>query len=294
MGWKLAEKPKTQMVTKVLAKSFAEMDPAPHDRPLSERRLMVYQKLLAAGLFRPVTWAVATCKETGGTYRVNGKHTSTLLSGLDKLPEFYVTIERYLCDTLEDVAKLYSTFDSNMQSRSSRDIYLSFAGTVTELKGLPARTIQACATGMSYHLLGEVAHARSQPADRAELLLEHPEFVIWVHKVAGGGNLTNRSQVMHRLPVVAAMFGTWTKAKAAATEFWTAVRDESGAKPDLPDRKIARWLVTSSLSKKEYARIRKAGERETYVKCLHAWNAWRNETATSLQYHPDAKVPAIS
>src|SRR4051812_22803639 len=111
MGWKLTGRPKTQKVTKALAKAFVDMEAAPHDRPLSERRLQVYEKLLYMGEFRPVTWASAYCVETGETYRVNGKHTSIMLSGLEVLPDFFVTIEEYECDTLQDVAKLYSTFD---------------------------------------------------------------------------------------------------------------------------------------------------------------------------------------
>lgn len=109
MSWKLISRPKTQKVTKALAKQFAEMDAAPHDRPLSERRLQVYTRLLNEGQFRPVAWTLATCRETGGTYRINGKHTSVMLSNLEDIPEFYVTIEEYSCDTLEDVARLYAT-----------------------------------------------------------------------------------------------------------------------------------------------------------------------------------------
>jgi hypothetical protein len=112
--YQLKGKPVTQRVTKKLAAEFAEMDPAPRDRPLSERRLSVYRSLWSRGLFRPCTWARAYCAETGGLYRVNGKHTSTLLAGLSEIPEFYVTVEDYQCDTLEDVAHLYGTFDSRL------------------------------------------------------------------------------------------------------------------------------------------------------------------------------------
>jgi hypothetical protein len=29
-----------------------------------------------------------------------------------------------------------------------------------------------------------------------------------------------------------------------------------------------------------------------FVKCLHAWNAWRRDTVTDLKYHAQAKIPA--
>jgi hypothetical protein len=34
-------------------------------------------------------------------------------------------------------------------------------------------------------------------------------------------------------------------------------------------------------------------DREFYVKCLHAWNAWRRGEETSMPYYPDKPAPAI-
>src|SRR5262249_19606940 len=132
MPWKLVGRPKTIRMTRSFAQEFAQMDPCPHDRPLSERRLSAYRALFLEGTFRPCTWARAYCEETRGWYRVNGKHTSTILSMMENIPEFYVTVEEYQCDSLNDVARLYATFDSKLQSRNARDIYISFAGTVPE------------------------------------------------------------------------------------------------------------------------------------------------------------------
>lgn len=114
MGWQLDGIPKTYKVTPKLATEFAEMEAVNIDRPLSERRLQVYERQVHSGGFRPVTWAKAYCTETDAIYRVNGKHTSTLFSRLPKelLNDLHVIIEEYICDTLGDVANLYSTFDS--------------------------------------------------------------------------------------------------------------------------------------------------------------------------------------
>lgn len=296
MTWRLIDRPKTQKVTKALAKTYAEMEPAPHDRPLSERRLAVYEKLLTAGEFRPVTWASAICKETGGVYRVNGKHTSVLLSGLDKVPEFYVTVEEYECDDLSDVAQLYATFDSKMQSRTSRDINMSFAATVPVLKDLPAYCINLAVGGMSYWQWKE-GQVNAQLAERAEQLLEHPEFVVWLAGVfssgeTGGKPTRSHSRHLQRVAVVAAMFATWQKAQKQSTQFWEAVRDETGASPTVPDRKLARYLLTVGINTGQGSqRARQAKPREFYVKCLHGWNAWRKGETTNLNYYPDAKLP---
>lgn len=305
MGWRLIDRPKTQRATKKLAKIYAEMEPAPNDRPLSERRLQVYQKLLAEGQFRPVTWASALCEETGDLYRVNGKHTSIMLSGLEEMPEFFITIEEYECDTLEDVAKLYATFDSAMQSRTARDIYMSFAATVSELKNVPIKAIQSAVTGIAMHKMGLEAYSRAQPVERAEHLLDHPEFVIWLAELMQGGHSysetgsRSKQRCAHllRQPVVAAMFATWSKAKQQASEFWSTVRDETGVSPTTPDRKLARFLVTTSMTRggsgTYRGKLKAAGTREIYVKCLHAWNAWRKGESTNLNYYAEAKIPSI-
>jgi hypothetical protein len=290
MSWSLKDRPRTVKVSKALAREWAEMDPAPHDRPLSERRLQVYGKLFKEGLFRPCTWARAFCVETGGTYRVNGKHTSVLLSGLDTLPEFYVTVEDYICDTLEDVARLYATFDSRMQSRTVADINRSFAATVPIIADMPATTINAAVAGMAYGTWFSKM-TTIQPAEKAELLLEHTDFIVWLNGLVSASNEQGH---LRRQAVTAAMFGTWQKAKLAAAEFWTAVRDESGGRADLPDRRLARFLLTHSINRGRGANRGVASDtREMYVKCLHAWNAWRKNEATDLKYFADKDIPTI-
>jgi hypothetical protein len=296
MTWKLIRSPKTVKLTKQFAKEFSEMDPAPHDRPLSPRRISVYQKLLDSGAFRPVTWASAACTETGGKYRVNGKHTSTMFAELDKLPEFFVTLEEYQCDSLEDVARLYATFDSKMMSRTTRDINLSFAATIPELAEVPSSIVNLSVAGISYAKWGQDTY-NHQPAERAECLLDHPLFITWLSELLTGGAISMKQKMgLVRMPVAAAIYTTYNKAKGAALEFWSSVRDETGHSPSTPDRKLARYLATTGLIGGDRAKRTKAvsGNREIFVKCIHAWNAWRKGELTNLNYHATAKIPAIN
>lgn len=302
MSWRLLDRPKTQKVTRTLAKQFAEMEPAPHDRPLSERRLQVYHRLLAEGQFRPVTWASALCKETEDVYRVNGKHTSTLLAGLEKVPEFFVTIEEYEADTLEDVAKLYATFDRVCRAAAPIDIYLSFASTVEELKDIPPHLIKLAVPSLAYEKWGQDSYSKT-PAERAELVFDDAAAVLWIAGIMArddGRKFVPDAAKLRRQPVVAAMFTTMRKSMKAATEFWSAVRDETGPQPTCADRKLAKYLLTTgtivssgSSSRNPRKKVIKSNNREIFVKCLHAWNAWRKNETTNLNYHADAKVPAI-
>jgi len=296
MAWTLKSRPKTKRVTKRFAKTYAEMERAPHDRPLSERRLMVYEKLARQGSFRPVTWAKAWCPETKQWYRVNGKHTSIMLSGWQgPMPEFYVTEEIYNCDTLEDVARLYATFDSKMQSRTTNDINASFAATMPELSEIHVAIISLAVSAISFDKWGEHYATQIQPAERAELLLDNAEFTVWLSDMVNGreGNVLLGKQILKKVPVAACMYACYKKSKQAAGEFWTAVRDETGANPKTPDRKLATLLITTGLRSKDGAKSKMIGARELYVKCIHAWNAWRKKESTDMKYYPESDIPAI-
>jgi hypothetical protein len=292
--WKLMGTPRTQNVTKKLAQEFATMDPAPHDRPLRESRMLVYERLLREGKFRPITWASAFCKETGGTYRVNGKHTSTMLSMWDEKVDLFITVERYECETLDDVGRLYATFDSKMQSRTASDIYVSFAGCVPSLAEIQHRTLVLAVTAMNLVIVGgdSLKDKGSQPADRAELLLDNAPFVVWLQELVGKGS-TIANIHLKRGAVVAAVFATYQRDSREALKFWTEVRDETAPKPDFPTRKLAKYLIMNfSRTKKSPRQVgARISDREIYVKAIHAWNAWRKNEATNLAYVATAPLP---
>lgn len=297
MAWQLTGHAKTQRITAELARQFAEMDPAPDDRPLSENRLKVYENVARAGHFRPVEWSVAFCKETGGTYRVNGKHTSTLFARLPlaDIPPLFAVVQRYECDTLTDVSRLYSTFDSRTQSRTVSDINRTFAACVPSLHGVVApRLIDLCISAIWYSSkLGD--YTRIPPQERAEVILEHPDFALWANEVLGGKKHSNSHIAI--MPVIAAMYATYQKAPRIATTFWTAVKDRDGESVKTPTRRLGEWLLVVKAGRGRYtntgSRIRKIPEREYFVKCIHAWNAYRAGETTNLNYHANADVPAI-
>lgn len=298
MAWKQIEKPRTVLASASLVKEFTEMEPAPHDRPLSERRLQVYERILNNGEFRPVTWASVLCRETGTTYRVNGKHTSLLLSLRKPIPEFHVTVERYAADTLTDVANLYNTFDSSVASRSARDVNAAFAATVPALRDIPLRTITTCVTALALNKWPAAELRAVSQAERAEELLDNQDFVEWVAGVVPSTQgSVNHTRHLGRVPVVRAMLVTFRKNKAGADKFWRAVRDESAPDRDDPTRVLARYLVRSVIAggsgRGMAANKKLVDSRELYVKCLHGWNAWRSGESTNLNYYPRAADPKV-
>lgn len=302
MAWKLKNYPKTQRITKKLAKEWAELEPVGVDRPLSETRLQVYRKMLAEGGFRPVNWAKVYINELGAWYRVNGKHTSNLFMGADPPDgtELYAVIEEYECDTVEEAANLYATFDSRVQSRNSTDINRQFASVIPELKDFDTKLINLLVSSLAFDPSnpgGGGGQGRTV-AEKAEALFDNVPKCLWVVETLGKRTVSgpaDKFSYLWRVPVVAAMMRTWDKNRAEATTFWQAVRDETGAKPELPDRKLAKWLSSMRLQGASGAsglpRRFKTLPREFYVKCITAWNAWRAGEKTELKYYAGAKVP---
>jgi hypothetical protein len=297
MAYEIVGIPETTKVTQRLAIKFRDMEPVPHDRPLNPKRVDAYRKMLCAGLFRPVQWATVHCNETQATYRVNGKHTSNLFAEYEELPQaIHATIEHYHCDDLDDVARLYATFDSRTQVRTTNDINRAFAAIDPELTELPAKLINLCVTGISYVKYGDT-YTNKPAAERAECLLETESkaFIQWVASILQSKN--DSTKHLWRGPVVSAMQLTFQKSMRDANEFWLAVRDGTGQAPKKPDRVLHRFLLTKTVANDGSPhRRRSVGSlcppREMFVKCLHAWNAWRRDTTTDLKYHAQGKVPS--
>lgn len=291
--YQLVGTPKTVLATPKLAKRFAEMTPAPHDRVVRDKRIAVYQKMWEQGQFRPVTWAEAYCAETGETYRVNGKHTSLMLHRSEKWPaDFFVTVEQYNCDSLEDIGRLYATFDSKLASRTTHDINRAFAATVPEFADISDKVIGLAVHGICYYSKTD-GYSTTPAPERAEEMLSNKPFVLWLNDILGK---TPKVARLTRGAVVAAMFGSYMKNQSQATEFWTAVRDETGTKPNMPDRRLSTFLREKSVSFGAGARMpasMKVSAREVFVKAIHAWNAWRKNETTDLKYHAACKIPAM-
>lgn len=288
MSWEL-KTAKVQRVTKALAQRIFSMTPAPGDRPLSDRRLAIYRTMVEQGTFRPCTWAIAIAAETGETFRVNGKHTSTLFSQLDELPELYITLEEYLCDTVQDVARLYGTFDPRTATRTAREINRAFASAIPELADVRIKVIDVAVTGMAWFLYRADAYLKTS-AERAELLEVNKPFVLWLDDVIGS-DYNKQAKHILRGTVCSAMFATFQKSQRDSTDFWLAVRDETGDKPTLPDRKLAKYLSVTSMGHNTAGKKRSTTAVETYAKCLHAWNAWRRKESTDLKFYPGKKLP---
>lgn len=297
MGWKLIRKEMAVKATRRLVSEFSSMEACPRDRPLNARRLEGIQRVIAAGQFRSPHWASCFCKQTRKTYRVNGKHTSTAMASLNgTLPDIDVLVSRYECDTLDDLAALYSTFDSRLSTRTSGDIYLVYAAACPGLDGVSREAIALSVAGLAF-AEWEVEYTRQHsPEERAALLADNVPFVLFLSDTISAHE--GDSRPLRRGPTAAAMAKTFARSREGARAFWTLVRTGAHKDRDNPTRVLERYLIQASVNTGAGSRTNRdkrfvASNREMYVRCLHAWNAWARGEHTALRYTVNAETPKL-
>jgi len=282
---------KTTALTKALAKKYATMEPVPRERPLSQKRI---RELCAdVKTKKTIVFQWAAAQVGNDVYRVNGQHTSYLFHTNPKLVNsgLRVNVTVYECKDMEEVAELYSKFDSGVSSRNAGDVNRVYAGTLESLMDMPTWLVNLCTTALAYAKWGEQYMAKRRE-DRAQLLTKNEDFILFVQelsKTSGSGGF----KFMKKGAVVAAIFETYKISEDFSRRFWTAVRDATGISPDLPDRQLNNFLLTATLNSGANILTNKsaATRREIFAKCIIAWNAYRKEEVTRLRYSPSKPLP---
>lgn len=280
-----SDAPETVRLTRGLVEEFSVLPACPGDRPLSKIRLAAHRSSVEAGEFRHAEWSQAYCAETDTIYRVNGQHTVTLfkkmyeegLAGL--LRGIYIHFSTYYCDTLEDLARLYSTYDNHGVVRTQQNIVQTHAAMDPELAKLPTINRNAAVAGYSFALFGSCPHRKTKSHERARLMYDHKDFMIWFHEILSGGDdaTTHERRVMRRSPVAGLMFKTFRKHPRKATEFWTEVRDGSSPRGS-GSRTLHDHLNRTSVNHGQGAAAFRDKESiaAQHEKAARAWNAWRS------------------
>lgn len=290
MYYKQIRAPRPLKITTELAKQHAQLPNIRNDRMLKQERIDAYKLMISSGTMRPVTWATARCIETGETYRVNGQHTAHAYMQVQSIPaDSYAMLEEYVCDTLDDVARLYQTFDVKSSARTQSEIYKAFAGTSDRLVDVQAKIIEKCIGGIAVvRGGGRVIYDRftNTTADKATEMLNHIDFVLWVNDNFKAGQNSH----MVRVGCIAAMFASWQKCQRDCKVFWLEVRDETNTSPEHATRKLSRFLMKFTAN----AKAGRDAIRHEYVSCLQAWNSYRKKKPVRICYQPTAEVPAVS
>ncbi|MEB3214526.1 MAG: hypothetical protein VKL39_24470 [Leptolyngbyaceae bacterium] len=272
-------------MTVEIAEDFATMQAFQGERPEKPARLAYLDDKLHSGRFHAPRWATANLR--GRIYRVNGQHSSRVLASANgHFPKHLnVIIDRYTCDTEEDLANLFAEFDPKASARTDTDV-LNAHGRVEP-------TLADVTPSMMRSIVNGIAYCRSIDTSTAMRDISTEEKGRWLHHhqdYALFRNSLGHHRPLRRVGVEGAIFRTFDKNRELAHEFWIAVRDESAPDVNCPTRVLGKFLLTA-VTDADRGRGQSWDARAFYYKSAHAWNAWRDGVSTQLKYLPNAPWP---
>ena len=288
--WKYLCDPKTVTATPELVKGFINMKPCPQDRPLKTNRLEFLRERIKIGQFDIPTWA--SILVDGEEYRVNGKHTSIVLGELgDRSSDYKVTLKQYVGENMQDVADAYLLYDSPSSSRSTTELNQAVVACNGRLQQVSPWVYNLASPGLSMMKGGARYRHKLAPADRAKLLSENEDFVLWLERLLiKQGKDQRQSTHIARVPVVSVIASTWMRWPVETEAFWSSVRDGSNLNPNSPERVLETLLMRTIGTRNKYH------ERDVVHWCVTAWNCWvqgNNQVYQNTLYMGKKDTPEI-
>src|SRR5262249_45939277 len=127
----------TKTLTPELAERFKAMLPSPTERAFDPARAKMLREKFAAGQGIPCTWA--TAKFGDKEYRVNGQHSSSVLTESNgQFPQgLKVHLDTFEVDSLDELAGLFRQFDNRKSGRTPTDVSGAYQGLYPELRDVP-------------------------------------------------------------------------------------------------------------------------------------------------------------
>ncbi len=274
-----------------LADKFLAINKYEDQRNIKPANLSDLQSKLQDGRYTVAHIAVAICKyNSDEQVLVNGQHSCTAVK--TTLASVPAIVEYYECESKDDLALLYSQFDSVLSSRTTNDIARTALNRLSV--SWHERTVQLMVQALAFVQNG--SKFRNMSRDQKVFLLERSHIPAgnFIEKLFFGAVKGQPSpRHMMSIPIVAAMLETYAKNPADAVKFWTSVRDGDSLVVDSPEFKLREYLKTGSYAKNKRFGTNSLLIREAYVKARHAWNAYRSGTRTNLKYYKETSVPSL-
>jgi len=287
----------TMVVTPALCHTILSLLPVPGDRAVNHKHVEAMKSDARNGTYTSAVWAQAEVLSEGKTYRVNGQHGGTaMLECFQEAAEgtgappctMEVIYECWICDTPNDLRTVYAGYDSSISSRTQDQLLRMFMAGDEELAECEHHYLRPLPGALTFLADGGKSRGAPRTAMRAKTVVDNKAFSLFVITLAS----TNRdayTQKIRRVPALAAVHETWKKNPEQAMEFWSLVMSEEHADVKNPSRMLATYLRELRLSR--VGRPTTTLPREVYAKCLCAWNAWRKNTTTALNYYHSKPLP---
>jgi len=278
-------------LTRDYADHFSKLPACKGDRKRDsvrgKERIEFLGRLLEEGKFHDCDWATATLG--GVLYRVNGGHSSLMLSRVVSEDGNHplginARILHFHCDTLEDLADLFDQFDRPESMRTQVEKIGAHKGAIDMLDSISSTTVSRCIAGVAWHMRDDGNSDALAQDEKIKLIHENVGFILWAKPYVSLRRLNS-------VGTVAAMYTCYGRNRALASCFWDLVKDESHESSMNASRILAVFLRGPAAFQKNKAS--KWSSRAVYAKCIHAANAWRMECTTALKYVEAAPLPRL-
>jgi hypothetical protein len=266
-------KTETVPLTPEVAKTFRDLKPSPTERAYDAGRARMIREKAEAGQLIAFQWA--TAKLGNEEYRMNGQHSSAVLAELNgKFPKGLVAhIDHYQVDDRDGLALLFRQFDARKSGRTPMDVSGAYQGLYETLSDVPRGEAKLAVEGCNWYRKNVEGLPAARGDDVYTLFGELPlhNYIRWI-----GETLTSKTPELKRVPIVAAMYGTFIANEAQAREFWGHV---SRGGVQFEDQHATTTLDSF---------LKMAADKETqvtppalYQASIYAWNAAREQKPLS-------------
>jgi hypothetical protein len=265
----------------------ANLEQAPFERPLNEKRVEFLMNKVRSGLAVPFNWTEAVLKgntdidkeSVDNTFRINGQHSSEALKRLHELGELpkglIAVISTFEINSMEGAANLFAQLDHRGSARTELDVYGSFKDTHEELRNISRKIGLRALKAWAWHER-EVEGVKVPVND--DLPFRYSDEGLWPWLLFCGEMVNSSAVHKHihqRDSILAAIYACFLVDRDAAHIFWSAVCRQGGIFSDEeqhPAVTLADWLVKQCGDNKDDD-VAPAG---FYRACIIAWNAYRS------------------
>jgi hypothetical protein len=268
-------------LTPELAAQIRDMPGSPTERELNARRLNNLRKKFLEGTVIPFHWDIAQMH--GIEYRVNGQHSSNVLCQMNgNFPaKGIVYLTRYEVDDTNGLVLLFRQFDNRQSARMPLDISGAYQNVQNDLAEVPRRTAKLGVEGVNWyrgHVLGLETASGDDQYDLFNDEVYHP-FLNWLPTV-----LPDKGPEVRKVPVIAAMYATFTSDQGDASVFWPdVIRGGREYEDQHPTTVLFDWFRRI---KEDEFRVK---QNQLYQGSIYAWNAFRDGKSTLRDIRSDIK-----
>lgn len=270
----------TKPLTIDLVEWFLDIPQYVGDRIPHNEHIKWLQDEISKGTFHSPTWDIAVFGDE--EIRVNGNHNAMALRKAScdgqTLPSIDVVIRYHLCESTEDLAALWVTFDNKKSLRTRDQVMHAGTRTVDVIKDLGAAMKNKIGAGIHYAVTkGSTAGTSDQ--ERIKLVTANACFTAWAAQHLGRNGLRGAS-------VIAAMFETFEAGPTEAAIFWGLTVKDSHPDKNHPTSKLHKLFLRAQ------GKLEKQSNTEVdlspfplYARSIIAWDAYIEGKPTDLRYY---------